>query len=130
MNLATFIGLNMDILLHDWVAQAQRLGVATSLTQDVNLEDSARLLLEHIVQDMQQAQSDAQRDAKSVGQRPDNAPGITGIARTHADDRLVQGFSLDDVVAEFRALRASVVRHWLNVPSVDAIARLSELGKV
>jgi signal transduction histidine kinase len=75
----------------------------------------------------QQAQSDAQRDAKSGGQLSDNAPGITGIARNHADDRLAQGFSLDDVVAEFRALRASVIRHWLTVPSVDAIARLSEL---
>jgi signal transduction histidine kinase len=127
VNLATFIESNIDALLHDWVAQAQRLGVAASLAQDVNFEDSARLLLEQIAQDMQHAQSDVQRDAKSFGQLPDNAEGITRIARTHADERLAQGFSLDDVVAEFRALRASVVRHWLDLPSEDATARLNEL---
>jgi hypothetical protein len=71
VNLATFIESNIDALLHDWVAQAQRLGVAASLAQDVNFEDSARLLLEQIAQDMQHAQSDVQRDAKSFGQLPD-----------------------------------------------------------
>jgi signal transduction histidine kinase len=127
MKLGDFIGLNMDVLLTDWVAQARRLGMAASLAQDFNAEDSARQLLEQIARDMAQPQSDAERDAKGIGQRPDNAPGVTLVAREHADDRLTQGFSLNDLVAEYRALRASVARRWRAQATTDVAVRLDEL---
>jgi hypothetical protein len=39
-----------------------------------------------------------------------SAPGVTEIAREHAYARLSQGFELPELIAEYRALRASVVR--------------------
>jgi signal transduction histidine kinase len=51
---------------------------------------------------------------------------VTNAALEHADDRLDQGFTLDDVVAEFRALRATVLRHWQQ-SQMDPVTALNEL---
>jgi hypothetical protein len=48
------------------------------------------------------------KQAKSWGDRPQSASGFNEAAHEHADDRLSQGFGINDVVAEYRALRASV----------------------
>lgn len=34
------------------------------------------------------------------------------ISVAHADDRLAHGFAINDLIAEYRALRASVLRRW------------------
>lgn len=61
---------------------------------------------------MEQAQGDMDKHDKSQGNKPGNAPDVTQIAREHAMQRFDQGFSLDDLLSEFRALRASVIRRW------------------
>jgi signal transduction histidine kinase len=127
MKLGDFIESNMDVLLADWIEQARHLGLVSRPIVETGLEDSARQLLANIAQDMGEAQSDAHRSEKGRGLRPENAPEVTRQAQEHADDRLAQGFSLNDVVAEFRALRASVVRHWLAATDADGVGRLTEL---
>ena len=112
MKLADFIDTNMDLLLSDWMEQAQRLGAAPVVSSP-QPGYSPRRLLACIAQDMRTMQSDLKQLAKSLGDHPGNAPAMTGEARAHADERLELGFSLDAVVAEYRALRASVVRRWL-----------------
>jgi len=67
------------------------------------------------------------REAKSIGRRPENSPGVTEVARKHAEDRLAQGFSLVQLVAEYRALRASVVRHWIAANPEQDLTQLREL---
>ena len=125
MKLGDFIESNMCVLLADWIEQARRLGLAPSASiSQRSLEDSARQLLTSIAMDIRQPQSSAHRLAKARGLRPENAPEITRQAQEHADDRLAQGFSLNDVVAEYRALRASVIRHWLAVPELATTERL------
>ncbi len=126
MKLCDFIESNMDLLLADWIEQARRLGLTSPPAPETVQEDSARLLLANIARDMRDAQSNAHRSAKGQGLRPENAPEITHQAQVHAEDRLAQGFSINDVVAEYRALRASVVRHWLGDPGTAA-ERLDEL---
>ncbi|MBC9968006.1 HAMP domain-containing histidine kinase, partial [Ralstonia insidiosa] len=71
------------------------------------------------------------KQAKSWGDRPQSASGFNEAAHEHADDRLSQGFGINDVVAEYRALRASVLRRWLQTPqfgasAVDEMVRFSE----
>lgn len=126
MTLADFIDANMDVLLTDWVKQARRLGAASAISE-AQLQDSAQRLLMCISQDMRSPQSDTDQSAKSYGERPANAPAMTRIARTHADARFEQNFSLDSVVAEYRALRASVVRHWLAAGTDGGTKMLAEL---
>ena len=126
MTLADFIGANMDVLLADWVDQARRLGAASAIA-GVERQDSARRLLTCIAQNMRAPQRDADRSANSYGELPANAAAITRVARTHADARFEQNFSLDAVIAEYRALRASVVRHWLATGTGGGTEMLTEL---
>jgi signal transduction histidine kinase len=67
-------------------------------------------LLAAIASDVGTPQStDEQRD-KAESRRPANAPGITEFAHLHAATRVEQGFTLTEMVAEYRAMRASLTR--------------------
>ena len=70
------------------------------------------MMLTRIAADMRTPQSEAARKAKSRGEDADPDGDVTDAAQIHADDRLAQGFKLNDLVAEFRALRATVLRRW------------------
>lgn len=65
-----------------------------------------------IAENMERSQTGAQQTAKSVGKKLVGDAGFDLVSVLHADDRRTQGFALNDVVAEFRALRASVLRRW------------------
>jgi signal transduction histidine kinase len=60
---------------------------------------------------MREAQSPAQQETKSRGDEHAPGSGFDHVAHLHAEDRLSHGFGINDVVAEFRALRA-VLRRW------------------
>jgi signal transduction histidine kinase len=74
---------------------------------------------------MRTDQSSAQQEAKSRGEGGAGAADINEVAQEHANDRLDQGFALNDVVAEVRALRATVLRRWQQT-SLDPITALDE----
>ncbi|WP_063894737.1 sensor histidine kinase [Burkholderia stagnalis] len=125
MMLPDFIDANVETLAIDWVDQSLRLG-ATTLSARA-LDASARRLLKALAQDMRAAQSDAQQLVEGPGERSLDAPDVTREARRHADDRLARGSSLNDVVAEYRALRASVACRWLGTHPNEDQRRLAEL---
>jgi signal transduction histidine kinase len=91
------------------------------LTED-QLRDSARSLLNGIASDMREAQTAAQQLTKSHGGRPEPDSAFNQIGRVHADERLLHGFGIDALVAEYRALRASVLRRWKLTGKLDAAA--------
>jgi signal transduction histidine kinase len=125
MSLPDFIEANLDALVDDWAEFASQL-LRESLPLTVpELQDSARHMLQRVAADMRLDQSDVQQTAKSRGEEGSGTTDVTGAAVEHADDRLDQGFTLDDVVAEFRALRATVLRRWQQ-SSVDAATALNE----
>jgi hypothetical protein len=69
-------------------------------------------MLEAIAKDMETAQSDHQQAVKSKGHGP-IYEGVETAAAAHGVRRHAVGFDLRQLVAEFRALRASVLRLWL-----------------
>jgi signal transduction histidine kinase len=77
----------------------------------MELRDHAEEMLRAIAADLASPQSEEQRDLKAIGKGP-RAYEATP-AEIHADTRLHSGFSLDQLVAEYRALRASVLRLWM-----------------
>lgn len=79
------------------------------------LLNSARDILTRIAADMREPQTDAQQKAKSHGDRPASKSGFNETAHLHADDRLAHGYGINDVVAEYRALRAGVLHRWLTM---------------
>lgn len=96
------------------------------------LRDHARLLLLAVAADLQTAQGAADRHDKSRGDLPDNSPQITRTAHEHALHRFQQRFTLDQMLSEVRALRASVLRRWVEQDgaseqgAVDQLIRFGE----
>lgn len=127
MRLSTFIERNTEVIVDEWAEFARSCLPPAKDLSDEDLRDHARQLLQHMARDMEQPQSGEAQHAKSRGNQPGNAPELTEVAKADAEQRLRQGFSLAEMLAEYRALRASVVRRWMeSLQSVDQDA-LAEL---
>jgi hypothetical protein len=106
MTLSDFIEASFDVLVDDWTEYARAVSPQDGHLSDTQLRDSARELLAGIAIDMREMQSRAQQEAKSQGKHPYPNSTFNKIGRVHANDRLSQGFGINALVAEFRALRA------------------------
>lgn len=127
MRLSAFINANLDLIIADWVAFArQQLPAASSMDQRA-LVNHCRLLLQEIAADMHRSQDDAERQAKSEGQSEDADPSRNVPSRAHARERERQGFLIEQMVAEYRALRATVVRLWSASTAVFEAADLEDM---
>lgn len=109
MRLSAFIDENIEVILQEWEDFAVTLPSLSSAGK-VQLRDHARAILAAICLDLDSHQSDQQAIDKSKGNAPE--VGDDTAAESHAADRLQQGFTVEDLMAEFRALRASVLRLW------------------
>lgn len=130
MRLADFILANVEPILAEWEVFARR----SDLTGKMNpaaLRDHAEDMILAIARDMGSAQSSAEQSSKSMGDR-DTVAGSRGMgdaSRAHGRDRATSGFKLVNVVAEYRALRASVLRLWKASVSAPAREDLEDLGR-
>ena len=82
------------------------------------LRDHAREILTELAQDIETTQSAQQQSDKSKGEELQAGHGESAAA-AHGTDRHYSGFTLTELAAEFRALRATVLRLWL--PGVPAL---------
>lgn len=112
MRLAPFILAHLDAILVDWVTFARAQQPAAANLDETALLDHGRLILQEIAADMQRPQADDERQAKSEGQEPDASFREDRPSRSHARQRERQGFEMEQLVAEYRALRATVLRLW------------------
>ncbi|WP_028232061.1 sensor histidine kinase [Paraburkholderia mimosarum] len=122
MSLSDFIEANLRELVEDWTEYARTISLEESHLDERELRNSARDILIRIAADMREPQSDVQQKAKSRGEEPASKSSFNETAHLHADDRLAHGYGINEVVAEYRALRASVLRRWLMMPQADAAA--------
>ncbi|WP_233451461.1 sensor histidine kinase [Paraburkholderia caribensis] len=131
MSLSDFIEANREHLLTDWAEYASQICSNERALSVSELRNSGGELLNQIAADMRTAQSAAQQRAKSRGEEGHPESGFSQSAVKHADARLEQGFEINDVIAEFRALRASVLRRWENTspdgqPAFQEMIRFNE----
>lgn len=110
MRLTEFIRQHMEAILAEWDAFARTLGPAANDMSAQALRDHARPILLAIAEDMSQPETAREQLEKSQGRQPMEADSAAG---THGTLRHVSGFSLLQLTAEFRALRATVLRLWL-----------------
>lgn len=110
MRLHEFISANMEPILKEWEQFARENQPAGSDMGVPELRDHARSMLQVIVADMNSAQTERERADKSQGHSP--AADAETPAEVHATERLESGFSIGLLTAEYRALRASVLRLW------------------
>lgn len=129
MNIADFTDQQLAPIVEEWVGFARTKVPTSHDFTDEELADHARVLLQAITADMREHQEALARHDKSQGNQPGNAPDITRIAREHATQRFEQGFTFDHLVSEFRALRASVIRRWVQQSEQPGRGELEELTR-
>lgn len=134
MRLAEFIIANIEPILMEWESFARSLLPGKNMTI-VALRDDAGSILLATARDMRNRQSLQQQESKSKGDggaatgasdRLDDASDLHGV------ERVGSGFHITDVVSEYRALRASVLRLWReslpqpDLNDIDDITRFDE----
>ncbi|WP_427309324.1 ATP-binding protein [Cupriavidus sp. H39] len=131
MRLADFILRDMARIVTEWEAFAATLMPAARHLDALALRDHAQQILSAVAKDLSTPQTrDAQRE-KSIGRAPRLADAPETAAQTHALLRARHGFNINQMVAEYRALRASVLRLWIDAcqpdpPDVDDMIRFNE----
>jgi signal transduction histidine kinase len=93
---------------------------------EAELRDHAEDILTAVVHDMSIGQTSGEQSRKSEGRGSANTMQASG--RVLADDRIQHGFSFRSVLAEFRALRATVLRLYAESGATDltTVARFNE----
>jgi len=131
MRLADFILSHMEAILSEWEAfAATRLPAAASMNA-LALRDHAKQILEAVAADLRTSQTRDEQAAKSMGEAPKLLGAPETAAQTHAVLRARSGFDINQLAAEYRALRASVLRLWIDdgrpdPPHLDDIIRFNE----
>jgi signal transduction histidine kinase len=120
MRLAEFISNRMEGIVTEWEAFAGTLLPAAGGMTPLALRDHAQSILEAVAKDLATPQTREAQAQKSKGQSHalDGAPETA--AQTHAVLRAVSGFDINQLVAEYRALRASVLRLWIDSAPLEA----------
>jgi len=130
MRLADFILENMEAILANWEAFAAGRMPAARHMDSFALRDHAEQILHAIALDLSRPQTKEAQNAKSLGLAVAEFDASDTAAETHAVLRARSGFDINQLVSEYRALRASVLRLWLDgAPSTaerDDLIRFNE----
>jgi hypothetical protein len=113
MRLAEFILNNVEPILIEWESFARSIWPALPSGRIV-VRDHAENILRATVADMTSAQTPVQQEEKSKGEGDHDIASVrVDLASDfHGARRAELGFNMGEVIAEYRALRASVLRLW------------------
>lgn len=112
MRLADFILRDMEAILVAWETFAAVQLPAAQHMKRLALRDHAREILQAVSNDLSTWQSRETQITKSLGQAPIPGGAPETAAQTHGLLRAQSGFDIKQLAAEYRALRASVLRLW------------------
>jgi len=112
MRFSEFIKSNREPILAEWEAFARTCLPASGSMDIAALRDHANAMLSAIAADLETPQNGDQQKAKSEGKAPLVLLAPVTAAEEHGACRAESGFLARQMVAEFRALRASIIRLW------------------
>ena len=116
MQLSEFIERNVETIVTEWETFARKTMPPAQTMSKLALRDHASEILIAIAKDLRQPQTEDERHTKSQGlARTDSSE---TSAATHGVLRHLVGFDLVQLTAEYRAVRATVLRLWTHVPKV------------
>jgi signal transduction histidine kinase len=124
VRLSKFILSNLEEILSEWESFASTVLPRKQFNKAM-LRNHAAEMLTAIAKDMETPQTVEQQTVKSKGRGPKTAQDTA--AERHSNVRLGQGFNQVQAISEFRALRATVIRLWMNnsrEPDYSAIYQL------
>lgn len=119
MRLALFIRQNMEAILVEWENFASTLLPAAAGLSAFALRDHAQHILDAVALDLETPQTPEEQADKSRGVASTRGDAPETAAQTHAILRAQGGFDIHQLVAEYRALRASVLRLWMDAGPLD-----------
>jgi len=121
MRLADFIKRDMEAILSEWETFAAAQLPAGADMNSLALRDHAEQLLRAVAEDISSPQNDEERERKSKGRAVRPLEACNTEAETHALLRAQSGFTMNQLAAEYRALRASVLHLWTKACEPSAI---------
>lgn len=130
MRLSDYIEINASTIVDCAVAFAATQAPDGVHLGTVALRDHIPEILEAVVLDLRTSQDAQEQQAKSEGRAIPLDESLSA-ARSHGRLRAKGGFNVDQMVAEYRALRAAVLRLWVadhpvTQESVEDISRFNE----
>jgi signal transduction histidine kinase len=134
LRLPHFILVNVEPILTEWEAFARRIWPSVLVDQvndPATLRDHAEDILRAIAQDMLSSQTALEQSNKSKGEGDGGADNVRvdKASEQHGAGRVKSGFELWALVAEYRALRASVIRLWRSEVTGCSLADLDDLTR-
>jgi signal transduction histidine kinase len=126
--LSSFIRANIEPILDEWetfarsLPQGEVMGVAA-------LRDHAKDMLVVIANDLDDPQTARQQTGKARGESDAGAGAVPTAAQEHGAGRAERGFTVGQMVAEFRALRASVMRLWSHTQQTAGAEDLADMTR-
>lgn len=127
MRLAEFITANIEAILSSWESFGRTLDPGQKMSQRA-LRDHAPQILRAIAVDMRTEQTEQEEIDKSKGEGDESAE-VNHASVSHGIGRLDSGFDLPEVIAEYRALRASVIRLWRESHAIATVEDLDDLSR-
>jgi hypothetical protein len=108
MSLSAFIRDHHEEIISEFAVFAKTLMPTGRELTEAELRDHAEAILTAIVDDISTPQTSEEQSHKSQGRG--SAKAMQASGKLHANDRIQHGFTFQAVLAEFRALRATVLR--------------------
>ena len=127
MRLAEFIQRHRDEIIGEWEAFAGTMQPAAGEMSQPELREHARELLDAAAHDLDSAQTSQEQGQKAKGLGTERRMAL--VAQKHAMRRLNAGFRLQQVLAEYRALRATVVSLWAQASCRPSATRQRDLTR-
>ncbi len=127
MTLSEYIEANTEPILSDWEAFARSQTEPAHGLDAAALKTPAARMLHEVAAHLASRQEG--RGGRPPAPRPTSsgAERIVAAARQHAAERLAQGFSLDEMILEYRVLRTAVVRGWSRHTHLERSDAIEEL---
>jgi signal transduction histidine kinase len=131
--LADFIRHNESAIIREWIDFARTRSPASDGMSQLALQDHVVDILRFVAADLESSQTKTEQFDKSRGLSQGHGGSFHhSAAEIHAALRLADGFDIDQMVSEYRALRASVIKQWvaqhesLATTDVDDLTRFNE----
>jgi signal transduction histidine kinase len=129
MGLSDFITLESAKIMSEFEAFAVQQLPAAADMDVAALRDHAAQVLAAIALDMRQPQTKRQQREKSLGHVLRDVDADSSPAELHGELRATAGFDVNQTAAEYRALRASVIRLWMESAPVLGRDEVIELTR-
>lgn len=108
----------MEAILQEWEEFAESIQPISGSMSKEALRNDTKALMEEVADELETPQSKYEQAEKSKGH---SLLPPTGTAAGHGLERMEAGFGIDDVINEYRAVRATVVRLWEETRPQDQI---------